>query len=368
MSWQLMIQLGAIALLLGSAPLMYMAYKGNLQNLKQFVWALVFFTFDLILFGAFTRLTDSGLGCPDWPGCYGHSNPLSAMNLIQEAQTQMPFGPVTVSKAWIEMLHRYFASGVGFLILTLTLLAWKKRDVFGKKFFVYSLGLLILVCLQGAFGAFTVTLRLQPLIVSLHLMFALLLIMGLTALTEVTNKGQNIQKPKKYHTWIVILVIVVVLSQTFLGAWVSTNYAVLACRGFPTCNEVWLPGMDFMNGFTWWRELGKTASGEYLSIEALVAIHWTHRLGALITSLTVIGFLFFLAKIKNEGNQVWQEHSTFWGRFIGVVLITQILSGLSNVIFEWPIIAALIHTGGATALLIGLTKLLLLSAQKPALR
>ena len=107
MTWKLIIQLGLIALFVGAIPLLITAYKGNLQNLHRFVWLLIFLTFDLILFGAFTRLTDSGLGCPDWPGCYGHSNPLFAMEHIQEAEQQMPFGPVTVTKAWIEMLHRY---------------------------------------------------------------------------------------------------------------------------------------------------------------------------------------------------------------------------------------------------------------------
>ena len=112
MSWQLIIDLALIALFVGSIPLIYSAYKGKLDNLNKFVWVLIFLTFDLILFGAFTRLTDSGLGCPDWPGCYGHSNPLLAMGNIKEAERLMPFGPVTVSKAWIEMLHLYFASGL----------------------------------------------------------------------------------------------------------------------------------------------------------------------------------------------------------------------------------------------------------------
>ena len=364
MTWKLIIQLGLIALFVGAIPLLITAYKGNLQNLHRFVWLLIFLTFDLILFGAFTRLTDSGLGCPDWPGCYGHSNPLFAMEHIQEAEQQMPFGPVTVTKAWIEMLHRYFASGIGFLMLSLAVMTWLKRKEFGRRIFLCSLGLFFLVCLQGAFGAFTVTFRLQPLIVSIHLILALCFIMGLTALSGLTQQKHQILKPQKYIKAIPLLVILIVFSQILLGAWVSTNYAVLACDGFPMCNEQWVPQMDFQNGFTWWRELGKTASGEYLPIEALIAIHWTHRLGAMIITLTMAGFLYYLAKIKQEGNINFQLEAQYWGRFVLFVISVQILSGLSNVIFQWPMIAALIHTGGAAALIIGLTKLLLLSFQK----
>jgi cytochrome c oxidase assembly protein subunit 15 len=358
---QLIIQLLLIAVFVGAIPLSIAAAKGNVLKLQQLVWVVLFFTFDLILFGAFTRLTDSGLGCPDWPGCYGHSNPLLAMDHILDAQAQMPFGPVTVSKAWIEMLHRYFASGVGFLILIVTILAWFKRHDFGFKVFKIALGLFFLVCLQGAFGAWTVTLKLQPIIVSTHLILALCLVIGLTYLTEVTQTHQSLKKPKRYAKWVPLLVTGVVLSQIFLGAWVSTNYAVLACTGFPSCNQEWLPKMDFLNGFTWWRELGKTASGEYLSIEALIAIHWTHRLGALITSLVVLVFLGFLSQIKDQGNPAWQSKVSYWGKYLLLVLVIQLLSGLSNVVFHWPLIAALIHTGGAAALLVGLTKLFSLS-------
>lgn len=365
MSWPLISQLLLIAVFVGSIPLIYATYQGNILSLERFVWLILFLTFDLILFGAYTRLTDSGLGCPDWPGCYGYSNPWLAMEHIREAEKQMPTGPVTVSKAWIEMLHRYFASGVGFLILTLTFLAWRKRKEFGQVIFSFSLGLLILVCLQGAFGALTVTMRLQPLIVSIHLLLALLLIMGLTILAEMTQQGNSVLRPKSYLPVLPCVVIVIVLCQIFLGAWVSTNYAVLACDGFPLCNEQWLPKMDFSNGFTWWRELGKTADGEYLPMEALIAIHWTHRLGALIITATLLLFLAFLVRIKQRANALWQAQAMRWSKFVIVILLIQILSGLSNVIFEWPIIAALIHTGGATALMLGLTKLLLLSLKKP---
>ena len=365
MSWQLIVDLALIALFIGAVPLIYSSYKGKLKNLHQFVWLLIFLTFDLILFGAFTRLTDSGLGCPDWPGCYGHSNPLLAMGHIQEAEKLMPFGPVTVSKAWIEMLHRYFASGLGFLILILNVLTWRKRKEFGMKIFYVSFGLFLLICIQGAFGAFTVTMKLQPIIVSLHLVFALLFLMSLTVLSNLTKQDTLALKPPNYWPIIPMGVLIIVFSQIFLGAWVSTNYAVLACNGFPLCNSEWFPKMDFLNGFTLWRELGKTSSGEYLNIEALIAVHWTHRLGALITVSVVLIFMLFLKKITHQASTNWKSQSSYWSKWVLFVLLLQILSGMSNVVFNWPLIAALIHTGGASALLIGLTKLSLLSFQRP---
>jgi len=361
MSLPLVIQLLLIAVFVGAIPLMYSAFKGNVNRLQNIVWVVLFFTFDLILFGAFTRLTDSGLGCPDWPGCYGHSNPLMAMDHILDAQTQMPFGPVTVSKAWIEMLHRYFASGVGFLLTCLMVITWVKRVQFGNKVFYFSVGLFLLVCLQGAFGALTVTMKLQPIIVTMHLMLALSLIVGLTSLTEVIQKRDGPLKPQIYSVAIPLILTLFVSVQIFLGAWVSTNYAVLACSGFPQCNGEWMPNMDFMNGYTWWRELGKTASGEYINVQALIAIHWTHRIGAFIITLSMVLFLFFFHSVRRFGNTEWVVRAAYWEKYLFVVLCIQLLSGLSNVIFQWPMIAALIHTGGAAALLIGLTKLTSLS-------
>ena len=360
-SWQLIFQLLLIAVFVGSIPLMYSASKGSLNQLQNVVWVILFLTFDLILFGAFTRLTDSGLGCPDWPGCYGHSNPIMAMDQILEAQSQMPFGPVTVTKAWIEMLHRYFASGVGFLIVCLMAITWFKRAIFGRRVFYFCCGLFLLVSLQGVFGALTVTMRLQPMIVTMHLMLALLLVVGLTALTEVIQIRDGVFKPKMYSLLIPMLLMLIVYVQIFLGAWVSTNYAVLACFDFPQCNGEWMPSLDFLNGFTWWRELGKTAAGDNLNTQALMAIHWTHRVGALIVTVSISLFLLFLHQIRPYGNAQWSARAAYWKKYLLFVLCIQILSGISNVIFQWPMMAALIHTGGSAALLIGLTKLTSLS-------
>lgn len=358
MSFQLITQLALIGIGVGSIPLIYSAFKGNRRNYEKLVWLVLFLTFDLIVFGAFTRLTDSGLGCPDWPGCYGHSNPVAAMGHILDAQSQMPMGPVTVSKAWIEMLHRYFAMGVGFLLIILSVTAWVNRSTLGKRVTWASFGLLLLVIIQGAFGAWTVTLKLQPIIVTTHLMLGLFLLSGLTALSEIATPEVKNDLPKiKFPTWIPLVGMLVLLVQIFLGGWVSTNYAVLACTDFPLCNGQLVPEMDFHHGFTWWRELGKTASGEFIDLNALVAIHWVHRIWAFVT-LFVIAFVWKKAKhsVSNTNDPV-STRIVFWAKALGWLAIIQFLTGLSNVVLEWPLVAALAHTAGAAALLVCMTKL-----------
>ena len=360
MSFQLITQLALIGIGVGSIPLIYSAFKGNQRNYEKLVWLVLFLTFDLIVFGAFTRLTDSGLGCPDWPGCYGHSNPVAAMGHILDAEKQMPMGPVTVSKAWIEMLHRYFAMGVGFLLIVLTLTAWINRSTLDKKIRWTSLALLILVIIQGAFGAWTVTLKLQPIIVTTHLMLGLFLLSGLVVLSEISvpTSIQNAEKiDMHFSKWIPIVGMLVLLLQIFLGGWVSTNYAVLACTDFPLCNGQLIPEMDFHHGFTWWRELGKTSTGEFIDISALVAIHWVHRIWAFVT-LLVIALVWKKAKGAVQGfSDSLSLRILFWTKALGWLAIIQFLTGLSNVVLEWPLVAALAHTAGAAALLVCMTKL-----------
>lgn len=364
MTLRLITQLALIGLSIGSLPLIYSAIKGNQKNYQRLVWLVLFCTFDLIIFGAFTRLTDSGLGCPDWPGCYGHSNPLFAMDKILEAQIQMPTGPVTVSKAWIEMIHRYFAMGVGFLMIVLTVTAWLKKSSLGKSTAWLSTILLLLICCQGAFGAWTVTMKLQPIIVTTHLLLALLLLIGLSALTEISSSQRSTPATSKLGSYSIVIPLIgmyVLFKQVFLGAWVSTNYAVLACTDFPLCHGKWIPDMDIHNGFTWWRELGKTATGDALDIQALIAIHWGHRLGALIT-LTVLTLIYVWVR-RSIANRT-DEHAhriRFWIKALGWIAIAQLITGVSNVVLHWPIIAALAHTAGAAALLVCMTKLIFLA-------
>jgi cytochrome c oxidase assembly protein subunit 15 len=224
----------AAAALVASVPLGWMWLRqssaSNSQRVVWFTQLTLFITFDLVLFGAFTRLTDSGLGCPDWPGCYGFASPVGAVNAIEAAQTAMPTGPVTHQKAWIEMIHRYMAMGVGGCILTLAWFAWSKRSQ-GSNTKLPTLTLLW-VCVQGGFGALTVTMKLFPAIVTLHLLGGLVLLALLTIQIYQQRQVTPIEISSRLYgsAWICAALL---LLQILSGGWVSTNYAVLACNTFP---------------------------------------------------------------------------------------------------------------------------------------
>jgi cytochrome c oxidase assembly protein subunit 15 len=312
----------------------------------------LFLTFDLVLFGAFTRLTDSGLGCPDWPGCYGHASPVGAKTLIAAAQSALPTGPVTHGKAWIEMIHRYLATGVGVLILVLAASSWLARARGGQSRLMspwWPTLTLFWVCVQGAFGALTVTMKLFPAIVTLHLVGGLTLLALLVV--QVVRSAQFLG-----NTAVVVVgselrrllwgALALLMLQVVLGGWVSTNYAVLACTDFPKCQNSWWPVMNFSQGFEFWRELGQTASGEFISFSALTAIHYVHRSFAFVV-LLVFGLLAW------QLNRVaaLRPHSRWLAGLLGL----QLLTGLSNVVLGWPLAAAVMHTGGAGALVIVLT-------------
>ncbi|MBU3608293.1 COX15/CtaA family protein [Polynucleobacter nymphae] len=352
----LFLELAAIAIVFAGLPLAYLWTRPGYSFFQKLNWVLVFMTFDLIVFGAFTRLTDSGLGCPDWPGCYGVSNPFHAIGEIQQAETAMPSGPVTVIKAWIEMIHRYLAMTVGALILVQVGMAFSKLKSLGKFPLFCSLGLLLLVCIQGAFGAWTVTLKLQPIIVTMHLMLALLLLACLTVYAQ-----QAWEKSSSVHTLRIrplsaqlLLIAFVVLSiQIFLGAWVSTNYAVLACPDFPTCLGSMWPETNWGEGFTLWRQLGLNAQGEFISPTALQTIHWAHRLFAVVV-LIILGIFGWKAL------QLTTPALTSLGRFAKLllaILLLQVVTGISNVVFQWPLLAALLHTAGSAALVFCLVRM-----------
>ncbi|PIT76570.1 heme A synthase [Limnohabitans sp. B9-3] len=311
----------------------------------------LFLTFDLVLFGAFTRLTDSGLGCPDWPGCYGHASPVGAQTMIAAEQSQMPSGPVTHTKAWIEMVHRYMAMAVGGLILTLATFAWARRwRKGGNRGIALPTFTLIWVCVQGAFGALTVTMKLFPLIVTLHLLGALVLLALLTLQVQRDRLQSGVTLPSNMTQGLFVATSVGLLMltvQVLLGGWVSTNYAVLACNTFPQCQGSWWPLMDFEQGFTLWRHLGQNAQGDALTFEALTAIHYVHRLAAYF----VLAYLAWLAlRLRHVAEMP--------ARLLLCLLLLQLLTGLSNVVLDWPLVAAVLHTGGAAAMVVVLVWLL----------
>ncbi len=302
----------------------------------------LFLTFDLIVFGAFTRLTDSGLGCPDWPGCYGEASPLGAHADIQAAQVALPTGPVTLAKAWIEMLHRYLAMAVGALILVAAEVGWRARRALPHSP-AWGVATLVWVIVQGLFGKYTVTLKLYPAIVTAHLLGALVLLALLVVQHEsFANRPLAPQPARAVQRWAVPVLAAVGL-QIALGGWVSTNYAVLACTGFPTCNGQWWPTMDAAHGFTILRELGRAGHGGYLPFEALVAVHMAHRLFALVAVLALAGLMACLWRL-GDGT------ARGYARLLAGLLLWQVASGLSNIVLGWPIAAALAHSAGAAAL------------------
>jgi len=338
------------ALLVALLPLAIVWTSRDANKYRKLVWIGVFIAFDLIAFGAFTRLTDSGLGCPDWPGCYGQANPFIAHAQISAAETLMPTGPVTVVKAWIEMIHRYLAMVIGILITAMTVVGWWRRD---RRTAWYASFLLLWVCLVGAFGALTVTMKLQPVIVTGHLLLAMSLFALLAwfggaqdqATTPLARDHANARRLRRIRL-LAALSGVVLVTQLALGAWVSTNYATLACGEFPKCAGTWVPEMDFEQGFHLWRALGKTAAGHYLPFSALTAIHWVHRNFAAVV-LLVLGLTAWQAwRVPGLG-----KHA----RWLAAVLVLQAFTGVATIYFNFPLAIAVAHNAGAAALVLLLT-------------
>ena len=343
---RLLLLAGSIALLPLGWVWLRQRGAGVAAQLAALTALTMFLTFDLIVFGAFTRLSDSGLGCPDWPGCYGHASPLGASGDIHAAQTALPSGPVTFGKAWIEMIHRYLAMTVGALILVATLAGWIWRRRLPLSPW-WPTATLAWVVVQGLFGMLTVTWKLNPMIVTLHLLGG----MGLLALLTMQHegfRGRTLRWPPPVLRLLLVVFVLLVL-QIALGAWVSSNYAVLACSGFPQCNGSWWPAMDFGHGFTLQRDLGKAGDGSYLPFEALVAIHMTHRLFALLAGAALLALAWVLAfRLGQRRAARWLLGLTLW----------QVATGLSNVVLGWPLAAALAHTAGAAVLVALLSSLL----------
>lgn len=353
--------------LLACGPLL-MVYLRNrkaspLGRLHALALVALFLTFDLVMFGAFTRLTDSGLGCPDWPGCYGEASPFGASADIAAAQQAQPTGPVTPTKAWIEMVHRYLAMGVGLLITVLAVAAWWRRSPHEGRPGInpwWPTLTFVWVCIQGAFGALTVTMKLFPAIVTLHLLGGYLLLGLLTVQAMQLAAHQRLPHnlaplPRQQRVW-VVLGLLLLLVQSASGAWVSTNYAVLACAEFPMCQGSWWPLMDFGRGFEIWRPLGFGGDGAPISFQALTAIHFTHRLLAGVTLVLLAALTWSL-----RANAALRQPM----RALAVLLILQLGTGLSNVLLDWPIVAAVLHTGGAAALVVVLVWLAFASPGQP---
>lgn len=357
--WTPALEVALVGALLAALPLVWVVVKGRRDGLrgwpawqKALTLATLFLTLDLVVFGAFTRLTDSGLGCPDWPGCYGHNSPVGARTLIEQAQAVLPTGPVTHGKAWIEMTHRYLASAVGALITGLMVAAWWGRRQAGSLSPWWPTLTFVWVCAQGAFGAFTVTLKLYPLVVTGHLLGGLLGVGLLTAqaraLSDADPRAAQAWRASPIRPWAVVVLVLAVV-QMALGGWVSTNSAVLACSEVPMCQGQWWPAMDAETGFRLLRPLGGDGLGGQITLAGLTAIHMAHRLAAVV----VLAALLALAQALWRAGTWRREALGLWA-----LAAWQLLTGLSNVVLGWPLVAALGHTLGAALLVWWLVRLL----------
>ena len=305
----------------------------------------------VISLGAYVRLSDAGLGCPDWPGCYGHLIGVpDAAHERSAALANFPDSPVVTHKAWKEMVHRYFAATLGLLIAAIAYLAWRYRKALRQSPLLPTI-LVGVVGLQAALGMWTVTLLLKPAIVSAHLLggmatLALLVWLLLRQRTLSTWSRQSVVP--LYVQLLASLALFAVIVQIALGGWVSSNYAALACSDFPTCQGGWQPEMDFTHAFQFRRELGQTAAGDFLSLQALTAIHWAHRIGALVLTAIIGALVIALLRVPE-----WRV----WGWRLLAVLALQIGLGIANVVFSLPLSLAVAHNTGA-ALLLALTVVL----------
>lgn len=338
----------AVGLVLGSLALLVVWRSQGSNKYKKLLAITVFLTFDLIVFGGFTRLTDSGLGCPDWPGCYSTVNPLLAHDDIKAAEAILPDGPVTLAKAWIEMIHRYWATTVGMLIVCQMAMAWWQRKQRQHSAWLPTF-LFVFVCLQGAFGAWTVTLKLQPIIVTTHLLLGLgllaLLVWSLEREQATVSVGSTFSQKLR---WSAPLAFALLWLQIALGGWVSTNYAALACSGYPSCNGSLVPNLDWEHAFHLWRKLGQTSDGEYLPYSALVTIQWVHRSFAWV-AISAVAILALMSRLEPSLRRLANQ--------ILMVLALQFVTGVATVYFNWPLSLAVLHNAGAAMLVLMLTML-----------
>lgn len=290
----------------------------------------------VVVLGAYTRLADAGLGCPDWPGCYGLVGIPDTPEEIARAESAFPDAPVEADKAWTEMIHRYVATGLGALILIVLALAARARMPLGMPLLLTAL-----VIAQGAFGAWTVTLKLWPQIVTLHLLggFATLALLWSYALMlrRAFSGGTHIAR---LYPGLASAALAVVILQVALGGWVTSNYAALACPDFPTCHGAWWPAMDFAEGFDLGQDIGPNYLGGEMGSDARVAIQVTHRLGALL--------VLFVA-----GPLAWRLRSTRLGTVLAGLLVVQLALGIGNVLLSLPLALAVLHNAFAAALLLG---------------
>ena len=310
---------------------------------KGLVLAATLLALCVVSLGAYVRLTDAGLGCPDWPGCYGTLTVPQSEAAILQAQTTYPNSSVEVGKAWREMAHRYLAGTLGLFVLSIFVLGWKARNEIKSSPYTSSF-LLLLIGFQAMLGMWTVTMLLKPAIVSGHLLggMSTLALLSWLAHRHWGYYSDSIVTCQRLRLAI-RLALVLLFMQIFLGGWTSTNYAALACTDFPTCHGAWVPDMDFSDAFHMVRELGLSKDGSALSLASLTAIQWTHRVGALVSFI-------YLGALGLTTLKYWQLQR--WSFLLLVALITQIALGISNLVLHLPLVLAVAHNFTAALLVI----------------
>lgn len=294
----------------------------------------------VISLGAYVRLSDAGLGCPDWPGCYGKLLGVpDSHHEVNAAQAAFPHAPVEAAKAWKEMIHRYLAGILGLVIATLAVLAvWPRRqDRVAPQIILVGL-----VLVQAALGMLTVTWLLKPVIVTMHLLGGMLILATLVGM-RASNSALRVNATTVAMKKAALIVTALILTQIALGGWTSANYAAMACADYPLCQGQWIPAdMDWSHAFVFNRALGQTSDGQMLSLQTLTAIHWTHRCFALVVLAACVAFAL---RLKN------QDDTRAMGNLLLIAVIAQVLLGISNVWLQWPLSLAVLHNTGAAVLL-----------------
>jgi cytochrome c oxidase assembly protein subunit 15 len=310
----------------------------NIKNLSFFGICLAFV---VIALGAWTRLVDAGLGCPDWPGCYGFVVFPTNEAEIALAEARYPTFPYDINKAIPEVVHRYFAAALGFLAIIMVYYSFKQNE--NRNIRRWTTGLLIFICCQGLFGYLTVSLLLLPIIVTAHLFGGFTTLTLFFLIFLMSGKFDILEKMAipKLKT-IAGIALIVLLFQIFLGVWTSTNYASLACADFPTCQGSYMPEMDFKNGFNLNQEVGPNYLYGLLDNPSRVAIHYSHRVSAILVTIV---FLILISKL-------WFSNAAPLASTIGILLLTQISLGIINVVYVLPLYVAIAHNLVAALLLL----------------
>jgi len=325
----------------------------------------------VIMLGAWTRLVDAGLGCPDWPGCYGFLTVPQGEANILIANSRFPDTPVVTEKGWPEMIHRYAAGTLGLVVFGLAGYAVRhRRDGLPVKLPLFIAGFILL---QGAFGMWTVTLKLWPQVVALHLLGGFTTLTLLTLLTlrlrafsrqeqepsPEPPKAESAQTLRRFRPWLYGGLFLVVM-QIALGAWTAANYAAVACTDLPTCQGQWWPdNMDFQHGFDVTQHVGPNYLGGQLTADGRVAIHVTHRVGAMIVLAYFTVFLALLWRRIRGTPMVWHL------ALVATVLVLQILLGLANIVFHIPLSVAVAHNAMGVGLLLSVVNLIWRLKQMP---